>query len=735
MCPETGNLWRGKLREEPTICVLLFAAVALVFWPVGGFDFVNYDDPDYVSANPHVQSGLNWKNLAWAFASGHASNWHPITWLSHMLDWQLFGENFGAQHLVSAAVHALNTVLVFLVLKRMTGAHWRSAIVAAFFGLHPLRAESVAWISERKDVLSAFFLQLTLWAYWRYARFDPGLAPQSSTVADGSDVDPPESQRLRSGRTVNSQFPSSLGVVKSHARPLDRATTHLGNAWNHKESLAWYGLSLSCFALGLMSKPMLVTVPFLLLLLDYWPLERIRLDSAGFKRALWLVLEKWPFFLLAGSSSVITFLVQRRGGAVSTSLSFSERLANALVSYVRYVGKTVWPERLSVLYPHPGHWPAWEVAGSGAMLLAILVAVGLEARKRPYLAVGWFWFMGALLPVIGLVQVGIQSMADRYTYIPSIGLFILAVWGLSEVVHQWPSAGPGVVTGTVVSLIACECVTAHQIQFWRNSETLFQRAIDVTSNNYLAYNNLGFYLWGRGNREQAKENYRNSIEINPAYSDALNNLGYALAGEKKYSEAIAYYEATLRSSQNHPEIHNNLGNALSELGSINQAIEQYAIVLKSQPDHADAHNNLGIALAMQGKLDEAVGHFRAAIRAKPNYASAHSNLGNAFAVQHRTSEAIAEYQESLRLDPNDAQAHNNLGNALFEQGRLDDAIQQYTQALRLNPDNPEAHFNLAVALTRTNNRTEAAAHFTEALRLNPGNAEARRQLELLSAGK
>jgi tetratricopeptide (TPR) repeat protein len=480
-----------------------------------------------------------------------------------------------------------------------------------------------------------------------------------------------------------------------------------------------------------MSKPMLVTVPFLLLLLDYWPFGRFTLDRLGLNQAPWLILEKVPFFLLAAASSVITFLVQRHGGAVSTSLPFAERVANALVSYARYLGKTVLPVDLSVLYPHPGHWPAWAVAGSAVLCLMLSVVALSEARRRPYLVTGWFWFVGSLVPVIGLIQVGIQSMADRYTYIPCIGLFIAAVWGIDEVLQRHPTARQPVVTGAVVILIACACLCARQTLFWRDSEALFERAIRVTTDNYLAYNNLGFYLSAKGKLEQAKENYQKSIAINPSYSDALNNLGYALAGERKYSEAIPYYEAALRASPNHPEIRNNLGNALSELGRLNEAIEQYRLVLTDKPDHADAQNNLGIALAMQGKLDEALGHFRLAIRAKPSYASAHSNLGNALAAQQKIPEAILEYQESLRLNPNDAQAHNNLGNALLEQGKLDESIEQYTEALRLNANNPEAHFNLAIALSRKGNKAEAITHFQETLRLNPGNLEAKRQLELL----
>jgi tetratricopeptide (TPR) repeat protein len=507
----------------------------------------------------------------------------------------------------------------------------------------------------------------------------------------------------------------------------------------HLPSSIFYPLSLLFFALGLMSKPMLVTTPFVLLLIDYWPLDRFRPGALKTELATaWqLVLEKVPFFALSVASSVITFLVQRKGGAVSTVLTVGERLANATVSYARYLRKMLWPNDLSVLYPHPGHWPLWQVMVCAALLVGICVAVAVLGRGRPYLIMGWLWFLGTMVPVIGLVQVGIQSMADRYTYVPLIGLFIMVAWGLGDLIAEgrprsW--CARALVIGGVVALAACAGVTVRQIQFWRNSETLFQRAVRVTRDNYLAHNNLGFYFSGKGRMAEAMEQYRLSLKINPAYEDALNNLGYALAGQREFTEAIPLYEAALRIRPKHAEVHNNLGNALSETGKIDEAIQHYLIALQQNPEHADAHNNLGIALAMKGKLEEAIIHFHAAIRYKPNYASAHSNLGNALAVQHKLDEAIKEFQESLRLKPDEAQAHNNLGNALAEQGRAGEAISHYREALRLNPDNnPEAHFNLGLALARQGNREEAITHLTEALRVRPDYAEAKRQLDLLTA--
>jgi tetratricopeptide (TPR) repeat protein len=687
--------WMEKLCRPGVLCLLLALATLAVYLPVAWQGYVNYDDSDYVSENAYVLSGLKWDNVIWAFKTGHASNWHPVTWLSHMLDSQLFGRKVGPQHLVSVGFHIANTLLLFLLLRRMTGAFWRSALVAALFALHPLHVESVAWISERKDVLSGLLFMLTLWAYVRYAEKARG-SNQLSVIGNQLDA------------TRNTPA-------------LSRITHHAS---------LFYLLSLFFFTLGLMSKPMLVTMPFVLLLLDYWPLRRLSLPTLQHSTTppLRLIMEKLPFVALAAISSVITFLVQRKGGAVSTSLSVGARVANALVSYVRYIGRMFWPKNLSILYPHPGHWPAWQVIVSAGLLIAVSVAVILLARKRPYLAVGWLWFCGTLVPVIGLVQVGIQSMADRYTYVPLIGLFIMLAWGIGELMPARPWRGSALAVGVALSLAICACLTERQIRFWRDSEALFRHAVAVTRDNYLAYNNLGFYLSGQGRTAEAMENYRLSLKINPAYEDALNNLGYALAGQKKYSEAIPLYEAALRIRPNHAEVHNNLGNALSETGKIDEAIQHYLIVLQQKPDHADAHNNLGIALAMKGKLEEAITQFHEAIRCKPSYASAHSNLGNAFAVQHKLEAAIKEYQETLRLKPDDAQAHNNLGNALAEQGKVEEAVGHYREALRLNTDNPEAHFNLALALIRQGKREEATAHLSEALRLKSDYAAAQVQL-------
>ncbi|HEY5910479.1 MAG TPA: tetratricopeptide repeat protein [Verrucomicrobiae bacterium] len=693
-------LGAARLRRPWVVCLLLALATFLAYSIVARHGFVDYDDGDYVSANPHVENGLTWANVAWAFTTGHASNWHPLTWLSHMLDYQLFGRNPGAMHLVNLAIHIANTLLLFLVLRRMTGAHWRSAMVAALFALHPLHVESVAWLSERKDVLSGLFFMLTLWAYGHYAELrtpKPEIQGRSAAAPPVQRFNPSTRQRV------------------------------------------WYSLSLVAFALGLISKPMLVTVPFLLLLLDYWPLDRAQGAGDGAQATaglgFWLrrFVEKLPFFALAVASSAATFIVQRKGGAVSTALTIGQRSSNAIVSYVRYLWKMLWPENLAVLYPHPGDWPIWQVIGSAVLLAAIFALVIWQARTRRYVAVGWLWFAGMLVPVIGLVQVGIQSMADRYTYVPLIGIFIIVAWGVWDLAQRWAWRKEALASAACLSLFTCGLLTMRQAEFWRDSETLFRRAVEVEPKNYLAYNNLGFYFANHGRPAEALENYRKSIENNPNYEDALNNMGHALAQQQRHAEAIPYYEAALRVRPLHVEVHNNLGNGLSELGKIDEAIAHYRIALEQKPDHADAHNNLGIALAMKGKLDEALPHFREAIRLRPNYASAHSNLGNALAAQQKWDDAIKEYRECLRLNPDDPQAYNNLGNVLSQLGKLDEAVQNYSQAIRLKANNPEAQFNLGMALNRQGKREEARTHFEAALRLKPDYVEAERQLRALGA--
>ena len=658
------------------VCLALFFGTLLLFGRAIGHDFVNYDDPGYVTANEHVQAGLGADTWRWAFTTGEVSNWHPLAWISHTLDWTLFGRSPVGHHATSLLWHAASAVLAFLVLRRMTGAFWTSAFCAALWAWHPLRVESVAWVAERKDVLSGFFWWLALWAYASYA----------------------ECQRER-----------RPGAARS------------------------YVLTFGAFAVGLMCKPMLVTLPCVLLLLDFWPLRRSGSASAPFA---WprLLAEKVPFFALSAASGVVTYLAQQKGGSVSAALTLGARLANAAVAVARYLGKFVWPFDLAVLYPYPpsGRWPAGAVLGA-VVLLALLSTVALwQWRRRPWLVVGWLWFLGTLVPVSGLVQVGLQSMADRYTYLPIIGVQLALLWTVREFAAR-PSLRPAMFAAAGAVLLGCAMRTWDQLAVWKNSFTLFDHAVRVTNGSYLAYNNLGIWLLDEHRPDEAIAAYRESLAINPGYEEALNNLGHALAGKGLAGEAVGYYRAALRTKPDLIEAHNNLGNALSDLGQIDEAIQEYEFVLARRPRHADALNNYGVALAMKGRTAEAVERIAASLRLKPDNVSGHSNLGNVYAMTGRLDDAIREYRRALELGPNDARVFNNLGNALAGKGRLAEAVAQYEQAVRLEPVNPEAQTNLGVALAKLGRREEAIRHLQTALRQRPDYPQAQSLLQALTA--
>jgi tetratricopeptide (TPR) repeat protein len=655
-------------QQAILICVCLAVLIAAVYWAVGRAEFVNFDDGVYVTANPQVRGGLTVPGVVWAFTTCRSANWHPLTWLSHALDCECFGMNAGRHHAVSVLLHVANTVLLFLVLRRMTGATWRSACVAALFGVHPLHVESVAWVAERKDVLSGLFFILTLGAYTRYVR-----GPFS--------------------------MPRYLAVF-------------------------------FLFALALMSKPMVVTLPFVLLLLDYWPLGRTRWLPpvvAGNHVALpsgQLLKEKLPLFALAAVSCGVTIGAQHSGGAISSleRLPLGLRMANAVVAYGRYMEKAVWPSGLAVYYPYRV-WPTGAVIVAGAILVAVSVTVTRSALCKPHLAVGWFWFLGTLVPAIGLVQVGSQSMADRYTYLPLIGLFIMLSWSVpARALERWDLKLITRVAAAAM-LAVCAALSRVQVEYWKNSETLFQHALDVTRNNWLAHNNLGNALMSSGRLPEAIEHFEQALRINPDYAKAHYSLGVALGQEGKIEDAIVQYEQALRIEPDYAETHNNLGIDLAQAGRIPEAIVQYEQALRIKPDFAEAHNDLGVAFAKLGRLPEAIGHYEQALRVKPDYAEAHGNLGIALGHEGRVGEAIGHYEQALRLKPGDPKAHFNLGLTFWQTGRLREAIGQYEEALRINPDFTEAHLNLGIALSQVGSNQDALVHFMEALRLQPGSLE------------
>jgi Flp pilus assembly protein TadD len=704
--------------------VLLFGLVLGMFLPALSNGFVGFDDPDYVTENGHVQAGLTWESVLWAFRSTEAANWHPVTWLSHMLDCELFGLAPWGHHLTSILLHAVNATLLFWVLRHMTGATWRSLVVALLFGVHPLRVESVAWIAERKDVLSTTFWLLTLWAYARYAEVQ---SPKSKVQSPKSKVQSPKSKVQSPPTASNNVIPSS------------RITHHASR---------FYLLSLIFFVLGLMSKPMLVTLPCVLLLLDYWPLGRLRLVSArglirrsgtpspradegtsanpltpslspsdgervparagegsptipvGFHWSGWvrLLAEKLPFFLAAAAVSGVTFLVQQRGGAMAGGLPLTDRAANAVVSYCRYLGNLFWPVNLAAFYPRVDHWPTAVVAAAGLLLLVITVAVIALRRGHPYAMTGWLWFLGTLVPVIGLVQVGGQSMADRYSYVPSIGVFLVLVWGAHKLSCGWRYQAAGAAAVSAATVLLCAGLTWRQISYWKDGESLFRHAILVTKDNYNAHHALGMALDRQERVDEAISEYREALREKSDYAEAYNNLGVDLAQQGHVSEGMNQFLAALRFKPGYADPHNNIGTTLEKQGRFDEALEQFQVAARLRPDFADAHYNLGIALGRKGRTDEAAAQFLRVLELRPNYAEAHNNLGVMLDRKGQVDEAAREYAEAARLKPNYASARYNLGVALARQGHLAEAIAEFRETLRLKPDYTAAQSNLAAAL-------------------------------------
>jgi len=638
------NRSRGKnplqKYREHLICLFLILATLAAYWQVKDHDFVYYDDNVYVSENPHVRKGLTVEGLIWAFTTDQSSNWHPVTWLSHMTDIELFGLNPGRHHLVNLFIHILNALLIFVVFRKMTGAVWLSGVVAALFALHPLHVESVAWIAERKDVLSAFFGMLALWGYARYA-------------------DRPTGRRY---------LPVFLFI-----------------------------------ALGLMSKPMLVTLPFVMLLLDYWPLNRFAAAASQASGSpaqrhpfLRLVREKIPLFALVAISSAITFWVQQQSGALKPldTMPLDVRIANALLSYVAYIGKMFWPADLAVLYPYPTAFTWWKVAGAFILLTAISGFAVRNAKRRPYVAVGWFWYLGTLVPVIGLVQVGIQAMADRYAYIPLIGLYVIMAWSASELTLKFPRAKIVLTTATATVLLLLTAATVKQVRYWQNTVTLFEHTLAVTTHNWLPHFNLAFVLDRQGRAEAAAWHYREVLRIKPGHDSAHNNLGLALEKLGQTEEAIRHYSAALQINPDFEKAHNNLGLALEKLGRTEEAAAHFRDALRLKPDYENAHNNLGLALEKLGRTKEAIAHFREALRIKPDYEQGHYNLANTLQRMGLLDEAVAHYQEAVRIRPDYESAYNNLGIALYQKGDIDGAIRAFREALRINPNSGNAGSNL-----------------------------------------
>jgi tetratricopeptide (TPR) repeat protein len=660
--------------------------VFFIFGRTLWYGFVNFDDGDYFSSNYHVRAGLTWKGVLWAFQTGYASNWHPLTWLSLMLDAQLFGAGPAGPHLTNVLLHAANAVLLFLLLKRLTSTLWPSAFVAALFAIHPLHVESVAWVSERKDLLSGLFFMLTLLMYARYAEQFKARSPKSKV---------------------------------------------------------FYGLALLFFALGLMSKPMLVTLPFVLLLLDYWPFGRVTSDKWRVTRFRipvpqlsslnHLLLEKLPFLLLSAASCVATILAQREAIKSMIVLPLTLRFGNALVSCVTYIVQTVWPDNLAVFYPYRFDIPAWQTAGAGALLLFITLLVFRTARRFPYFTTGWLWYLGMLVPVIGLVQVGNQSHADRYTYLPLIGLFMVITWAAVDLLSVWRYRHRVLGFASFIVVAALMVYASIQTLYWRNGESLWAHALNCTSGNYIAHNGLGYVLAAQGRTAEAIEHYQKVLEINPHSAEAHLNWGILLARQGRTAEAIEHYQKALEIDPDYADADNNLGTVFLNQGRLDEAAEYCHRALEANPSLAEAHNNLGILLAKQGRTAGAIGQFQKAFEIKPDYAEAHYNLANIFTAQGRWDEAIGQFQKALEIKPDYAKAHYNLANIFTTQGRWDEAIEHYQQALKQMPDSIHAHYQLGLALQSRSKFAAAITQFQKVLELDPKHVTARNNLAWLLA--
>jgi Flp pilus assembly protein TadD len=625
----------------------LSTVILLLYARTGGYGFVYYDDVNYISRNPAVQDGLTLDGVLWAFSSFDQANWHPLTWLSHMADVSLFGMAPGRHHLVNVIFHVLNTGLLYHLFRRMTGKVFESALVAALFAVHPLHVESVAWLAERKDVLSTFFGLLTMIAYGRYA------------------------SRPGAGRYI--------GV-------------------------------LLLFGLGLMSKPMLVTLPFVLLLLDDWPLGRTAKNGASLPR---LVLEKIPMIAMSAAASAATISAQISDSAVGSIGHFplGIRVANALNAYALYLSKALWPSNLAVFYPHPlESLSTARIIGSGVLLVAITVLAISQARTRSWLTVGWLWFIGTLVPVIGLVQVGGQAMADRYTYIPMIGLFVVAAWGGSELVNRWRIRAPVVAFLAAAWLVALSVCTWFQVGYWRGPVPLFAHTLDATRDNWLAHLVLGDAALDSGDDRSAVLHFREAARIRSGYAETHMKIGMADARQGRDADAEVQFREVLRF---HPE------DTRAQI-LLSETLSKTAPRGEDAALDAAGHTRVGMALAGKGSLGEALGHFRAALALRPDDPEAHYNLAVALGRLGKKEESLRHFREATRIRPIDSDACKKIGLALVRLGRLTEALPRFREAIRLAPDDPEAQYNVGATLMQLGRPSEAIAHFRIAVRESGG---------------
>lgn len=667
----TGKFWLAAL--------LLAVATIVVYAPVRHHEFIDFDDGLYVYDNKQVQEGLSFDAIQWAFSLVKENNtyWHPVAWLSHMLDCQLFGLNPGAHHLSNLFFHLLNVLLLFLALLRMTGALWNSAFVAALFALHPVNVDSVAWIAERKNLLSTTFWMLTMLTYAHYA-----------------------------------------------ARP----------------SVLRYGGVTAVFTIGLMTKPMLVTLPCALLLLDFWPLGRFRWFRNGRNSSFAetstprLILEKIPLLALSFGAMALSFISLQKNSQILNEIvhPMGLRIANALVSYWHYLWKMVWPANLAVFYPFPKEIPLWQPVTAGIALIAATGLVIAYSRKKPYLATGWFWYLGTLTPVIGIIQGGLwPQIADRWAYVPYVGVFILIAWFAEDLAARQKWRRRILTASAIAILVVFSTLTTLQLKHWQTTESLFQHALHVTEQNFLAHLQIGHVLKNQKKPAEAIREYKKSLDIIPDYAKAHEALGDAYIALKSYEKAIFHYHKALLRAPAEIDLYYKIGNSYTNTGQYVQALHYYQDIITFAPDDPKAYNNMGAVELCLGNLENARQNFINAIAIQPDYAEAVYNLGLAASKAGNTDEAVVHFQRAVALNPNYGDAHNSLAQIFFEAGNLDQARVHFNHVARITPDDPTAHYNLGVISYSKGQAAEAARHFLQALKINPHYEKARTALQSL----
>jgi protein O-mannosyl-transferase len=715
---EFPERWGGLIG-----CLVLTFGVLACYWPARHFNFVNLDDPLYVYQNHMVQQGLSWPGVIWAFHSVKGGNWNPLVWLSHMADCQLYGVAPGGHHVTNLLLHAANALLLFLLLKRMTGALWRSGLAAAIFAWHPLHVESVAWVSERKDVLSTLFFLLTLWAYGKYA--------EVQSVESGTRTQTPE------------------GNVTHHA---PRTTFHASRFSFHPcqqlPSALYYVLALVLFALGLMCKPMLVSLPFILVLLDYWPLRRWGVQSLRAKvpSPRRLLLEKLPFAVLSLAASLLTVWAQQSEQALGAA-RLSLRLENAAVSYATYLEMLFWPIKLAVFYPFPHSISMWRVGAAALMLGAISWAVVRGMKERPYLGVGWLWFLGTLVPVIGLLQVGMQAMADRYTYVPYIGLALMVSWGLADLAGDWPRGRAALASIAALALGCCLATTRSQVKYWRDSTALYERALKVTSGNFIAHGNLGDVLVDEGRLDEAVKHYQEALRLTPAIGKPYNDLGKAYALQGKLDDAMTLFSNAVRLNPGLAQAHWNLGNAWLLKGKVAEGLAEMKRAVQLDPEDIKKHRMLAETLLKTGREAEALPYCEVVVKEEPEDAHGHFLLGSACLADKRLDRAMASFKQAVRLAPNAPECINALAWIYATSPRAElrngaEAVRLAEQACQITQRQKTAILDTLAAAYAEAGRFQEAVQTTEELRalaLSSHDAvaadTARQRLELYQSGK